>query len=145
MVITWFSLRYRRRTQRLLGRVVDPFEKVISRVFTSRERFARKDISPYHRVNGYPPAGEEYQAMAASGFRGYRLSVGGLVGRPMNLSLDELRALGEQSQITKHNCIQGWTAVAEWAGVPLARLDPGGAAGASRPVTSSSTPWTTRG
>jgi DMSO/TMAO reductase YedYZ molybdopterin-dependent catalytic subunit len=60
--------------------------------------------------------------MAASGFRDYRLSVGGLVRRPMTLSLDELRALGQQSQITKHNCIQGWTAVAEWAGVPLARL-----------------------
>ncbi len=122
VVITWFSLRYRRRTQRLLGRIVDPFEKVISRAFTSRERFARKDISPYHRVNGYPPAGEDYAALAADGFRGYRLSVGGLVGRPMTLSLDDLRALGQQSQITKHNCIQGWTAVAEWAGVPLARL-----------------------
>ena len=60
--------------------------------------------------------------MAADGFRDYRLSVGGLVEQPMTLSLDELRALGEQSQITKHNCIQGWTAVAEWAGVPLARL-----------------------
>ena len=68
--------------------------------------------------------------MAASGFRDYRLSVGGLVAQPVSLSLDELRALGQQSQITKHNCIQGWTAVAEWAGVPLARL----IRGAARPV-----------
>jgi DMSO/TMAO reductase YedYZ molybdopterin-dependent catalytic subunit/thiosulfate reductase cytochrome b subunit len=122
VVITWFSLRYRRRTQRLLGFMVDPFERVISRLFTSREHFTRKDISPYHRINGYPPTGEEYEALAAGDFRDYRLSVGGLVEHPVSLSLTELRSLGDQRQITKHNCIQGWTAVAEWAGVPLARL-----------------------
>ncbi len=60
--------------------------------------------------------------LAANDFRDYRLSVGGLVANPVSLSLAELRALGEQSQVTKHNCIQGWTAVAEWAGVPLARV-----------------------
>jgi len=122
VVITWFSLRYRRRTQRLLGFVVDPFEKVISRLFTSREHFRHRDISPYHRVNGYPPTDDGYAAMAADNFRDYRLSVGGLVEHPRSLSLEDLRALGERSQITKHNCIQGWTAIAEWAGVPLARL-----------------------
>jgi DMSO/TMAO reductase YedYZ molybdopterin-dependent catalytic subunit len=122
VVICWFSLRHRRRTQRLLGLVVDPFERLLSRRLTSRQRFGAEDISPYHRVNGYPPTGEEYQALAADDFRAFRLSVGGLVARPMNLTLRELRGLGEQRQVTKHNCIQGWTAVAEWAGVPLVRL-----------------------
>jgi DMSO/TMAO reductase YedYZ molybdopterin-dependent catalytic subunit/thiosulfate reductase cytochrome b subunit len=122
VVITWFSLHYRRRTQRLLGVVVDPFERIISRLFTSKQQYRREDISPYHRVNGYPPTGAEYRVMAADDFRGYRLIVGGLVARPMSLSLKQLRALGEQHQITEHNCIQGWTAVAEWAGVPMARL-----------------------
>ncbi len=122
VIITWFSLRYRRRTQRLLGFMVDPFERVLSRLFTSRQHFNRKDISPYHRVNGYPPTSEAYQQMAANRFSDYRLAVGGLVASPQSLSLAELRALGGQRQVTKHNCIQGWTAVAEWAGVPLARL-----------------------
>ncbi|MGH3539986.1 MAG: cytochrome b/b6 domain-containing protein, partial [Pseudonocardiaceae bacterium] len=49
VIISWFSLRYRRATQRLLGVMVDPFERVISRTFTSRQHFARGDISPYHR------------------------------------------------------------------------------------------------
>jgi len=49
-------------------------------------------------------------------------AMGGLVEHPVSLSLAELRHLGRQSQITKHNCIQGWTAIAEWAGVPLARV-----------------------
>src|SRR5581483_7125613 len=120
VIITVCSLRYKRATQRLLGFMVNPFERVLSRTFTSREHFSRKHISPYFRVNGYPPAGEEYERLAASGFADYRLAVGGLVERPVSLSLEDLRRLGEQSQITKHNCIQGWTAIAEWAGVPLA-------------------------
>ena len=120
VVITWFSVRYRRRTQRLLGLMVDPFERVISRRFTSHQRFSRKHISPYFRVNGYPPPSDAYQQMAAGGFRDYRLTVGGLVARPLTYSLTELRKLGGQRQITKHNCIQGWTAIAEWAGIPLA-------------------------
>ncbi|MGB8997224.1 MAG: molybdopterin-dependent oxidoreductase [Pseudonocardiaceae bacterium] len=119
VIISWFSLRYRRGTQRLLGFMVNPFERTISRVFTSRQHFSRRDISPYHRINGYPPTGAEYEQLAIDGFADYRLAVGGLVEHPVSLSLAELRELGQQSQIVKHNCIQGWTAVAEWAGVPM--------------------------
>ena len=122
VIISWFSLRYRRATQRLLGVMVDPFERVISRAFTSRQRFARADISPYHRINGYPPTGADYERMAADGFTDYRLAVGGLVQHPVSLSLEQLRGLGRRSQIVKHNCIQGWTAVAQWGGVPLSAV-----------------------
>lgn len=122
VVVTWFSLRYRRRTQQLLGITVDPFERAISRSFSSRQRYRPKDISPYFRVNGYPPASDNYETLLANGFRDYRLSVGGLVHRPLTASLQDLRELGERSQITKHNCIQGWTAVAQWSGVPLSRV-----------------------
>jgi DMSO/TMAO reductase YedYZ molybdopterin-dependent catalytic subunit/thiosulfate reductase cytochrome b subunit len=122
LVITWFSLRYRRRTHHLLGLMINPLERWISHSFTSRQHYSRADISPYHRVNGYPPVCEDYQRLAADGFRDYRLPIAGLVEHPVTLSLDELRRLGTQSQITKHNCIQGWTAVAQWAGVPLARV-----------------------
>ncbi len=122
VVITVLSLRYKRATQRLLGLVVNPFERIISRTFTSRERYIRKHISPYFRVNGYPPVGAAYQQLAASHFTDYRLAIGGLVENPVSLSLPDLRALGESVQITKHNCIQGWTAVAQWAGVPLVRV-----------------------
>ncbi|MFQ4149247.1 molybdopterin-dependent oxidoreductase [Arthrobacter sp. LAPM80] len=119
VVITWFSLRYRRRTQRLPGRMVDPFERAISRILISRQSFTRKDISPYFRFNGYPPPSEAHRQMAADDFRSYQLTVGGLVSEPMRFSLTELRELGEQRQITKHS-IQGWTAIAKWAGIPLA-------------------------
>ncbi|WP_111719267.1 molybdopterin-dependent oxidoreductase [Homoserinimonas sp. OAct 916] len=122
VVITWFSLRYRRATQRTLGVMVNPFEKMFSKAFTSRQRFTRRNISPYFRVNGYPPVDHAYERLVASGFTEYRLPIGGLVDHPVSLSLGDLRKVGEQSQITKHNCIQGWTAVAEWGGVPLATI-----------------------
>ncbi len=122
VVITLCSLRYKRATQHLLGLIVNPFERVISRTFTSREHYRRRHISPYFRVNGYPPVGADYQRLVDGRFDDYRLQVGGLVEHPSSLSLTDLRALGQSDQITKHNCIQGWTAIAEWGGVPLARI-----------------------
>jgi len=120
--VTVFSLRHPRATQRLLGRVVNPFERVVSRTFTSRQHYRWSDISPYHRVNGYPPPDAGYAELVAGGFADYRLEVGGMVEHPIALSLEDLRELAAQSQIVKHNCIQGWSAIAQWAGVPLSVL-----------------------
>lgn len=108
--------------QRVLGVIVHPFESLLSRTFTSRQRYTLADISGYHRVNGYPPVCEEYERMAATGFAHYRLPVGRLVENPVSLSLDELRRLGTETQIVNHNCIQGWNAIAQWSGVPLGKL-----------------------
>jgi DMSO/TMAO reductase YedYZ molybdopterin-dependent catalytic subunit/thiosulfate reductase cytochrome b subunit len=122
VVATWFSRRYPRRTQHLLGIMVNPLERALSRVFTSRQHYSWSDISPYHRVNGYPPPSDDYAELVAGDFADYRLEVGGLVERPMTFSLKELRALGNESYVAKHNCIQGWSAIAQWGGVPLANL-----------------------
>ncbi|HEU0087464.1 MAG TPA: molybdopterin-dependent oxidoreductase [Pseudonocardiaceae bacterium] len=122
VVATVLTRMHPRGAQRVLGVLVDPLERALSRYLKSRQHYTRADISGYHRVNGYPPVGPEYERMAATGFRDYRLAVGGLVENPVSLSLDALRALGTQTQITNHNCIQGWNAIAEWRGVPLERL-----------------------
>jgi DMSO/TMAO reductase YedYZ molybdopterin-dependent catalytic subunit len=108
--------------QHLTGRLVDPFERVLSRSLTSRQRYTTADISPFHRVNGYPPADPGFRQLARDGFRDYRLEVSGMVERPRSLSLEDLRALPTTSQITQHNCIQGWTNIAEWGGIPLKAL-----------------------
>jgi DMSO/TMAO reductase YedYZ molybdopterin-dependent catalytic subunit len=106
----------------LLGKIVDPFERLLSRAFSSHQSFPRSDVSAFHRVNGYPPPDEGYRMLASDGFVGYRLEVGGLVEQPLRLSLDDVRTLGWTTQVTKHNCIQGWSAIAEWGGVPLAAI-----------------------
>lgn len=122
VALTVFSLRRPRTVQTLLGRVIDPIERALARTLRSRQHYRAGDISPFHRVNGYPPENEYFGALAQAGFAGYRLEVDGLVYRPQSLTLDALRGLGWQTQITQHNCIQGWTAVAEWGGVPLAAV-----------------------
>ena len=122
VVATVFSLRRKRAAQQLLGGIVQPLEHALSRGARSRQHYSRRSISPYFRVNGYPPTDPGYDALAAGDFADYRLAVGGLVQTPVSLSLAELTALGVETQTTEHNCIQGWTGVAEWSGVPLSRL-----------------------
>ncbi|WP_067805681.1 molybdopterin-dependent oxidoreductase [Nocardia beijingensis] len=119
---TIFSRTHPRRAQRLLGVLVHRFEYALSLLGQSRQRYRRSDISEYHRVNGYPPADDDYRRLASDGFRDYRLPVGGLVAHPVTLSLRELADLGFTRQITNHNCIQGWNGIAEWGGVPLSAL-----------------------
>ena len=85
--------------------------------------YDRSEISPDFRPNGsINPAAADYVALRNEGFAGYRLQVDGLVERPLSLSLVELRARPSQTQITKHDCVEGWTSIAEWTGVRLETL-----------------------
>ncbi|GAA0646230.1 molybdopterin-binding protein [Brevundimonas lenta] len=85
--------------------------------------YSRAEISPDFRPNGsVDPAASDYLALKADGFAGYRLVVDGLVDRPLSLSLADLRARPAQTQITKHDCVEGWTSIAEWTGVRLEAL-----------------------
>lgn len=122
VVLTVVSLRFPRFTERVTGGIAGPLQRALSRLLPSRQSYRHSDISPYHRVNGYPPTDEEYREAARTAFADYRLAVGGLVERPVSFSLADLRGLGTTSQIVNHNCIQGWNAIAEWGGVPVARL-----------------------
>ena len=85
-------------------------------------RYAKSQISPHFWPNGKMPVREDWARMAASGFRDYRLKIGGLVENPVELSLDQLRALGESEQITMHHCIQGWSGIAQWNGVSMRKI-----------------------
>ena len=85
--------------------------------------YSRAEISPDFRANGsVDPAASDYRALKASGFADYRLVVDGLVERPLSLSLTELRARPARTQITKHDCVEGWTSIGEWTGVRLETL-----------------------
>ena len=80
-------------------------------------------ISPSFRPNGSTnPNTPEYLALKAGGFTGYRLRVRGLVERPLEFNLDALRAMPSRTQITRHDCVEGWSAIGQWTGVPLAHL-----------------------
>ncbi len=65
------------------------------------------------------PEEPAYKALAENSFADWRLQVGGLVERPAEFSLDELRAMPSRTQITRHDCVEGWSCIGKWKGVPL--------------------------
>ncbi len=97
-------------------------QRVLSRNAMARE-YTEADISPVFRPNGSTdPQSSAYRTLAANGFRDYRLEVGGLVAHPLSLSLDALRALPGRTQITRHDCVEGWSVIGQWTGVQLSRV-----------------------
>ena len=85
--------------------------------------FKLKDISPTFKANGsLSPQDPAYLAWVRNGFADWTLTIGGLVRRPLTLSLAQLKALPARTQITRHDCVEGWSAIAQWTGVQLGGL-----------------------
>lgn len=83
--------------------------------------YDRADISPFFRGNGSTdPDSAEYKAAVQNGFADWRLAVRGLVNNPLSLSLADIAALPQRTQITRHDCVEGWSAIGEWTGPQLA-------------------------
>ncbi len=84
------------------------------------QEFSEADLSPVFRANGTQmPDSDEYARLLEHGFADWRLQVDGLVQRPQRLSLAELRRFASRTQITRHDCVEGWSAIGQWQGVPL--------------------------
>lgn len=87
------------------------------------KEYSEADLSPVFRSNGTAmPTTEAYQALLANGFRDYRLQVGGLVNRPLSFSIDDLKQIEQVAQITRHDCVEGWSAIGKWHGVRLSHV-----------------------
>ncbi len=85
--------------------------------------YSEADISPAFRANGSTaPQDEEYLNLVGNHFADWRLKVHGLVEHELSLSLEELRALPARTQITRHDCVEGWSCIGKWTGVPLAEI-----------------------
>jgi DMSO/TMAO reductase YedYZ molybdopterin-dependent catalytic subunit len=86
------------------------------------------DISTDFKANGSTEVDDDaYRAQAANSFVDWKLKVGGSVATPLELSLAELRAMPARTQITRHDCVEGWSCIGKWTGVPLkAVLDKAG-------------------
>jgi hypothetical protein len=77
--------------------------------------FTEADISPAFRANGTTrPDDPAWLALAENGFADWRLRVGGLVERPAEFSLADLRAMPSRTQITRHDCVEGWSCIGKW-------------------------------
>ncbi len=82
--------------------------------------YSASDMSPLFRTNGNTkPVSPEYQAHAANRFSDWKLVVDGMVARPLALSLHDLGSLPQRAQITRHDCVEGWSAIGKWQGPQL--------------------------
>jgi DMSO/TMAO reductase YedYZ molybdopterin-dependent catalytic subunit len=97
------------------------------RLLVPKDKLAREfsevDISPTFKSNGTSqPESEDYARMMENGFADWRLKIDGLVERPVALSLADLKRLPSRTQITRHDCVEGWSAIGKWTGTPLGAL-----------------------
>ena len=82
--------------------------------------FSESDIREGQKPNGtIDPQDEDYRELASSNFANYQLEVSGLVEHRQSITLENLRTLPRRTQITRHDCVEGWSCIAKWTGVPL--------------------------
>jgi len=96
----------------------------VNRLITPRNalapEFSGGDVSPIFRSNGTAhPGSPDYARLLADNFASWRLRIGGLVAKPLAISLDQLKALPQRTQITRHDCVEGWSAIGRWTGPVL--------------------------
>jgi DMSO/TMAO reductase YedYZ molybdopterin-dependent catalytic subunit len=87
---------------------------------TLAREFTEADLSPVFKANGTSqPDSEDYARLTENNFADWKLVVNGMVKTPLSLSLADLKAMPSRTQITRHDCVEGWSAIGKWTGVPL--------------------------
>ncbi len=124
VVLSWVVAHYLswhqpRMLQHALKTITYPMQLLTLNRLVPRQHYTKDDLSPHFWPNGKLPTTDLWKQLAADGFRDYRLKVSGLVENPVELSLADLARLCDSQQITMHHCIQGWSGIAQWGGVPM--------------------------
>lgn len=121
IVASPLTIRHPRVIQRA-GRFMVGWLKGLLENTNPTATYAESDISPYFWPNGERPQSQRYRDLQAGGWKDYRLRVDGLVANPVEIGYRELLAMPRREQITQHFCIQGWSGIAKWAGVPMSAI-----------------------
>jgi sulfoxide reductase catalytic subunit YedY len=122
VLANWASWKRSRTVQHFSEAVLNPIFSLLLDRYSPRTEYTEADVSPYFWINGKRPISDEWRALVWDGFAGYRLKVYGLVENPVELSLEDIHAMGKKTQITLHNCIQGWSGIAAWSGLQMVEL-----------------------
>jgi methionine sulfoxide reductase catalytic subunit len=126
VIVTWylaspFTIKRARLVQNIGQIMVGPL-KGAAESWNPTIQYREQDISSHFWPNGTMPESEEFKSLEKDEFAKYRLRVDGLVANPREFSYAELKAMPKQEQITEHFCIQGWSGVAKWGGVPMRHI-----------------------
>ncbi len=127
VVLSWVVAHYiswsrPRKLQHALKSVTYPMQLLTLNRLIPHQKYSEQDISPYFWPNGKMPVREDWKRLAARGFQDFKLSIGGLVENPVELSLSDIEKMGQVDHITMHHCIQGWSGIAKWGGIPMKTL-----------------------
>ena len=112
------TIKYPRTIQTVGKAMVGWLKKLLER-WAPKATYSKDDITDYFWPNGTLPVSDEYRRLQAGNWSDYVLRVDGLVENPLEITYADLLALPQQDQITHHFCIQGWSAIGEWTGVPM--------------------------
>jgi len=118
----WLSWNKQRFLQNLQAAINGTLWRITVNRFKPKPYYQKKDISPFFWPNGKMPESEIWKKLAENNFTDYRLKISGLVENPVDLSLEELKNLAKEQNITMHHCIQGWSGIAEWGGIPISKI-----------------------
>jgi sulfoxide reductase catalytic subunit YedY len=118
----WLSWNKQRLLQHLQAAINGTLWRITVNRFKPRAYYQKKDISPYFWPNGKMPDSQTWKKLADNNFKNYKLKIGGLVENPVELSLEELKNMAKEQNITMHHCIQGWSGIAEWGGIPISKI-----------------------
>jgi methionine sulfoxide reductase catalytic subunit len=126
VIIAWyvaspFTIKHARLVQKTGQTLIGPL-MAFAEWGDPKTQYTEQEISPYFWLNGTFPTSAEFELLVESGFANYRLRVSGLVENPREFSYAELKAIPKREQITEHFCIQGWSGVAKWGGVPMSHI-----------------------
>ena len=109
-----------RHTLEGVGKLSYRAQRLIGGGHTLAPEYTQADIRQSQHPNGVTnPDSADYVTMASNGFADYSLTITGLVEKPLVISRDELKAMPAKTQITRHDCVEGWSCIAKWTGVPL--------------------------
>ncbi len=127
VILTWivahyFSWFWPRALQHAEKFVTYPMQLLTLNRLVPHQRYTEKDISPRFWPNGKMPDSEVWKQLAKGEYQEYKLKVGGLVDNPVELSLADIAKMGKVEDITMHHCIQGWSGIAKWGGIPMKSL-----------------------
>lgn len=104
-------------------RLTEGIQRAITPASAMAKEYGEADISRVFPANGNTdPGTQDYTEMAQSSFANWEVLIDGLVTTPMMLSLAAIKEMPARTQITRHDCVEGWSAIGKWTGVPLSDL-----------------------
>jgi DMSO/TMAO reductase YedYZ molybdopterin-dependent catalytic subunit len=98
-------------------------QRAVTPASAMAKEYSEADISAVFPANGnIDPGTQDYAEMVREEFARWEVRIDGLVEAPTAFSIGALKEMPARTQITRHDCVEGWSAIGKWTGVPLGDL-----------------------